>query len=320
MRRALLCTLSAISGVALMACKPAPSGEQAKRHNDHQGVKIVDQPSTLEKVKQWAGPGATVSPYESVSVPGLQLFAVTPAQPEGVVTSDYTPPRRGVAVQGNIILEGKAAMQAAMDAGASEPADLARLALLFLHDGGDLVTGGDGAVPPGYQGRLFVYYWRTSDMGRQLMRSQLDPGALTVTTEPGTARPDPVAEARATLASGSQIPWRTAIGQLETLCTTEERARSLLVETARTHADAPTRAQAAQAAGACKSPDVIAPLSAILASDPAEQVRAGAASGLGAIGGDRAAQALRAAQPGEKSDTVRRAIAFALGQIARGTP
>ena len=35
---------------------------------------------------------------------------------------------------------------------------------------------------------------------------------------------------------------------------------------------------------------------------------------------DRAAQVLRAAQAGEKSDTVRRAIAFALGQTARGTP
>lgn len=320
MRRALLRGLSAIAGVALAACTPAPSGEQASRHNDHPGVKIVDQPSTLEKVKQWAGPGATVSPYEAVSVPGLALFAVTPAPPEGVAVSDYTPPRRGVAVQGGAILEGKAAMQAAVDAGASAPEDVARLALLFLHDGGDLVTGGDGAAPPGYQGRLLVYYWRTSDMGRQLMKSQLDPGALVVTTEPGAARPDPVAEARATLASGSQITWRTAIGQLQALCATEEAARALLVETARAHADAPTRAQAAEAAGACKSPDLVAPLGEILAGDPAEQVRAGAATGLGAIGGDRAAQALRAAQAGEESETVRRAIAFALGRIARGTP
>ena len=320
MRRTLLTTLSAIAGVALAACTQAPSGELAKRNSDPQGVKIVDQPSTLEKVKQWAGPGATVSPYESVSVPGLQLFAVIPAPPEGVATSDYTPPRRGVAVQGSAILEGKAAMQAVMSAGASEPADMARLALLFLHDGGDLVTGGDGATPPGYEGRLLVYYWRTSDMGRQLMKSRLDPGAVTVTTEPGGARPDPVAEARATLASGSQITWRTAIGQLAAVCITEESARSLLIETARTHADAPTRAQAAEAVGACKSPDVIVPLGEILARDSAEKVRAGAATGLAAIGGERAAQALRAAQPGEKSDTVRRAIAFALGRIARGTP
>lgn len=321
MRRSIRCMVWMISGVALTACAPAPSGERVNRHSDAKGAKTVDQPSTLEKVKQWAGPGATVSPYEDVSVPGMELFSVRPAPPAGVVMHDYTPPRRGVAAQrgGATIIEGKAAMQAAMDAGVSEPADIARLSLLFLHDGGELVTGGEGAAPPGFQGRLFVYYWRTSDMARQLMRSQLDLGALTVTTEPGVPRPDPVEQARAILASGSQTVWRTAIGQLETLCA-DARALALLLETARTHADAPTRAGAAEAAGTCKSPDAIAPLAQILESDPAEPVRAAAATGLGAIGGERAAAALRAAQPGAKADSVRRAIAFALGQIARGTP
>jgi hypothetical protein len=320
MKRVMLCMVCMIWGVAVTACAPAPSGERANRHSDSKGAKIVDQPSTLDKVKQWAGAGATVSPYEDVSVPGMELFSVRPAPPEGVVMHDYTPPRRGVAVQrGGAILEGKAAMQAAMDAGVSAPEDTARLSLLFLHDGGDLVTGGDGAAPPGFQGRLFVYYWRTSDMARRLMKSQLDLGALTVTTEPGVPRPDPVEEARATLASGSQIVWRTAIGQLKALCA-DPRALALLLETARTHADAPTRAGAAEAAGACKSPDAIAPLAQLLEKDPVEPVRAAAATGLGAIGGERAAAALRAAQPGEKSEAVRRAIAFALGQIARGTP
>jgi hypothetical protein len=319
MRRSLLCTIVSVA-VALAACTPAPTGEQANRQPDGQGAKTMDQPSTLEKVKQWAGPNASVSPYGDVAVPGMQLFTVSPAPPAGVAVHDYTPPRRGVAVQpSGAILEGKLAMQATLDAGASEPEDIARLALLFLHDTGDLVTSGDGASPPGYQGRIFVYWWRTSDMSRQLMKSQLDVGALSVTTEPGVARPDPIEQARTTLASGSQIVWRTAIGQLEALCA-DPRAVALLLETARTHADVPTRAKAAEAAGSCKSPDAIAPLAEVLAKDPAEQVRAAAATGLGAIGGERAAAALRAAQPGAKGDEVRRAIAFALTKIERGTP
>jgi hypothetical protein len=321
MTRRMLCMVCLIAGMALTACAPAPSGEQANRRSDSKGARIVDQPSTLEKVKQWAGAGATVSPYEDVSVPGLALFTVTPAPPAGVAMHDYTPPRRGVAALrgGATILTGKDAMQAAMDAGASEPEDIARLSLLFLHETGDLVTGGEGAAPPGFQGRIFVYHWRTSDMARQLMKSQLDLGALAVTTEPGAPRPDPIEEARATLASGSQIAWRTAIGQLQAQCA-DPRALALLLDTARTHADVPTRAAAAEAAGACKSPDAIAPLAELLAKDPAEPVRAAAATGLGAIGGERAAAALRAAQPDAKGDTVRRAIAWALGRIARGTP
>jgi hypothetical protein len=323
MRRSMVCM---VVGAAMSACAPASSGERPTPHSDDKGVKIVNQPSnqssTLDKVKQWAGPGATVSSYEDVKVPAMELFSVLAAPPAGVVQHDYTPPRRGVAAQrgGATIVEGKAAMQAAMDAGMSAPEDIARLALLFLHDGGELVTGGEGAAPPGFQGRRFVYYWRTSDMGRQLMKSQLDLGALTVTTEPGVPRPDPVEEARATLASGSQIVWRTAIGQLKALCVADASARALLLDTARTHADAATRAQAAEAAGACKSPEAIAPLAEVLDKDPIESVRAAAAMGLGAIGGERAAAALEAAQPGAKGDTVRRAIAFALAQLARGTP
>ena len=313
--------LCLIWGAALTACAPAPSGERVSRHSDSTGAKTVDQPSTLEKVKQWAGAGATVSPYDDVSVAGMELFSVLPAPPAGVAVHDHTPPRRGVAAVrgGAIIVEGKDAMQAAMDAGVSEPEDIARLSLLFLHDGGDLVTGGDGAAPPGYQGRIFVYYWRTGDMARRLMKSQLDLGTFAVTTEPGVAQPDPVEQARAILASGSQTVWRTAIGQLATLCA-DARALALLLETARTHADAPTRAGAAEAAGACKSPDAIAPLAKVLESDPVESVRAAAATGLGAVGSEGAAAALRAAQPGAKGDTVRRAIAWALAAIARGTP
>lgn len=318
MMRSLVWTIAV--AVAMAACTPAPTGEQANRQPDGQGAKTMNQPSTLEKVKQHAGPQATVTPWGDVSVPGMELFTVSPAPPAGVAVHDYTPPRRGVAVQRNgTIIEGKAAMQAALDAGVSEPEDIARLALIFLHDTGDLVTSGDGAAPPGYQGRIFVYWWRTSDMSRQLMKSQLDVGALSVTTEPGVARPDPIEQARATLASGSQIVWRTAIGQLAALCA-DPRAVALLVETARTHADAPTRAQAAEAAGSCKSADAIAPLAEVLAKDADEKVRAAAATGLGAIGGERAAAALRAAQPSAKGDDVRRAIAFALTKIERGTP
>lgn len=311
--------VSAILSVLVSACTPAPAGEQASRQGEGQGAKIMEQPSMREKVKQWAGQ-ATVSPYDNVTVAGIQLFTISPPPPAGVTTHDATPPRRGVAVQRNgDILEGKPAMQAVMDAGVSEPEAIARLALLFLHDTGELVTGGEGVVPPGYQGRMFVYYWRTSDMGRQLMKSQLDVAKLAVTTEPGVEELDLIEQARATLASDSEITWRTAIGQLKTLCA-EPQALELLLETARTHTHTATRADAAEAVGACGSSDAIAPLANVLTNDPNEQVRAAAASGLGAIGGERAATALRAAQSSAQGDAVRRAIAFALKKIERPAP
>ncbi len=280
----------------------------------------MQQPASLERVEQWAGDGATVRPYEQLSVPGLEIFIVTTKPPEGVAVSDYTPPRRGVAVQGSAIFEGQAAMEAVTDAGVSEPLEIAKLSLLFLHDGGDLVTEGEGVAAPGYQGRALVYFWRASDMGRQLMKSQLNTASFEVTSEPVGAGASPVADARATLASDSQIAWRGAIGQLRAVCAADGEARALLLETARGHRDAATRAQAAEAAGACQSPEVIAPLGEVLRGDKDEQARAGAATGLGATGSERAAEVLKAAQGDEKSDSVRRAIAFALGQIERGAP
>ncbi|HEX7046614.1 MAG TPA: hypothetical protein VF275_03445 [Gammaproteobacteria bacterium] len=143
----------------------------------------MNQSTALEKVKQWANPDATVSTFEAVSVPGMSLFSFTPSPSDSVFMHDFTPPRWGVLIRHDdaAILSGKDGMKAALDAGVSDPEEIARLALLFLHDHGEFA---DDAEPPFFQRESLIYYWRRNDMNRQLMKAQLDRDALTVVIEP----------------------------------------------------------------------------------------------------------------------------------------
>lgn len=294
--------MSFVLGACVNSRTPAPVGAEGGRTMDKRA------PSTWDKVREQAGPGVAVSHYEEVKVPGLELFVLAK---EGRDPS----PRRGVAVPAGASawLEGKEAMRAAMDRGASDAATLARLSILLLQPDGDL----DTATAPALSGKALEYRYRSSQgMARNLYRATLDLGTLELHSEAADAAPDPVAEARQILSSGSQIVWRTAVQQLKGLCGGEPRALALLLETAAQHRDTATRAEAAEAAGACRSPAALGPLRKLLAGEGPDPVRIGAAAGLGLLGGKDAEAALREAGAGPGSPELKSAIGRALRRLA----
>jgi len=158
------------------------STEQASPDDHGKEAGSMKQSVTLEKVKRWVGDEATVSVYEGMAIPGISLFSYTPSPSASVFMHDFTPPRWGVLIRHDdvMILAGKDGLQAALDAGVSDPEQIARLALLFLHDHGEFAE----EIEPAYQGRFLIYYWRRNDMSRQLMKAFLDQDTLTVAIEP----------------------------------------------------------------------------------------------------------------------------------------
>ncbi|MCC6622409.1 MAG: HEAT repeat domain-containing protein [Deltaproteobacteria bacterium] len=261
-----------------------------------------------EHLRAFLGEGASVMGCEGVALAGWTCLRASVAQP-GVVGGLER--HRGflVSAAGDEILEGSAALRVVAGLGVDDET-LARAALIMLVGEGELVSGTAASAPD-----ALVFEWlATSGMARTRHRTRLDRGSLTIVTAPAEPPPDPVSEALARLAEPGDLAWRGAVDALAGACASRVDARAALAQTATRHVDPETRGRAAAALGACPDADTLAVLDGVLADhDP--QARAGAAAGLGRLGGDGAEAALRRRVPNETDDDVRVAISDAIRRI-----
>jgi hypothetical protein len=286
--------------------------------------------STLERVRQWAGPGNTVTSVSDITVDGLELFWIAESTPGA---HDLTR-GRGVAVPAGAQswLAGKDAMRAALDRGVTDPALLAHLSMLLLeHGGAPIVDIGElpdhaqasarqaGVHAPRMQGNAleyWSYYRRTTQP--ELMRSRLDLGTLEVESksarELAMEASDPIDLARSWLASPDEHTRRRGIEQLVAHCG-DPRAPRMLAETLTGHAQAKTRAEAAKMLAKCHDGGSVAALVRALDGDGDAEVRQWAASTLGALGGPAARAALEKAKAGDQDENVRLMAQMALAKL-----
>lgn len=285
---------------------------------------------TLEQVKSWAGTDAAVMPVEDIQVPGMRFFWIGQSGPSG--------PERGKGVAvidgADRWLEGKDAMRAALDRKVTDPALLARLSLLLLEDGGTPITDlGDtqalpatavedarqaGVTPPQMRGsgqnQVLEYWSYFRRLSRpSMMRSRLDLSALQVTrsslAEIQAQGADLVVQAEAWLGSPDINTRRKGVEQLAANCA-DARAAQALARVVTGHAQADTRALAAQMSKGCRgagasTSHVGEALVKALGNDASAEVRQWAASSLGELGDASARAALEKAQASDADEGVR---------------
>ncbi len=345
-RRALALVLAAAS--LSFACSKASSGHDATTTNPSDPVNPgASKPAVgtnamhiLEQVKSWAGPDATVMPVEDIQVPGMSFFWIGTSKPGG-------PERgKGVAVVDGADRwqEGKEAMRAVLDRKVSDPILLARLSLLLLEDGGTPITDLDdtqalpasavqearqaGVTPPQMrssgQNQVLEYWSYLRRLSRPgLMRSQLDLGTLQVTrsslAEIQGQGADAVAQAEAWLGSPDINTRRKGVEHLATNCA-NPRAAQALARVITGHAQADTRALAAQMSKGCRgagesTASVVEALGKALGNDASAEVRQWAASSLGEVGDVSARAALEKAQASDADEGVRLMAQMALKKL-----
>jgi hypothetical protein len=110
--------------------KPAPQPEPAAPPT----AAPAPTGPAIDRVRAWAGPGVTVTPWRGGPVGDLELFLLTRPRDQ---QQPRIAPRLGVMVIPGAPLwaTGKPAMKVVLDRGVKEPAELARIAALVLGGG-----------------------------------------------------------------------------------------------------------------------------------------------------------------------------------------
>jgi hypothetical protein len=277
-------------------------------------------------VRKKAPRGAVVLPA-GCSVPGVELFWVSlPARgPDDA--RGY-----GVAVVGGKVLSGSDGLRALFTGPPRAPVQSACAAALLVGDGGapiaDLAalrfaTPEEKALAraPSQSGDL-LEWWSESAPSRRpgLRRYRLSLSTLALddrsAAELVAAAQDPIERARALLASESDFAQKDGIALARGRCAQDPHAVELLGATLRQHANADTRARAADALAGCKSPAAVAALVAAL-GDPVASVREFAAASLGVVGDASARSALERVAASDPEPNPRSAARRALGKLPK---
>lgn len=265
------------------------------------------KPATvLAQVEQWA-PGATRVEPAGLSVPGVELFALTDRKP---VADDEIAPFKVVGVAGGVgskILEGRDLVRAAIESKA-ERKTVAQVALWVAEDDGEILQAAKTREqrkakvgPPAVAKNVLTFWVLTTDVPRQIEHAKLDlaTGDLELATLP-VRRDVAISNAIRTLGSASISRHVHAIKALGDACT-DARARQGLLGALSGHPRAKTRAAIADESPRCGAPAVDALINA-MERDRSGLVRTRAASALGKLGDARARPALAKAARGEDAD------------------
>jgi hypothetical protein len=233
----------------------------------------------------------SLSPWNKVKVPGMELFV------QRDVSGYDAVPVHGVArITGSRdVLKGKAAFDAARSRTGDDPTTLAALAMLFLDDQSDGVTGHMPwtaithtkapeeealAAPPRLLGPT-LEYWRSHAMLNNLVRCRLTLASGEVTGELAgqllheqQLAADPYKLIDQELATNDSNDWRLAVADLMKIG--DDKARSRLIDLA-LNADWPQKRQAAvEALGSLPGPRVMEALQRIQQYDKSEDVSSAA--------------------------------------------
>jgi hypothetical protein len=266
----------------------------------------VKPATVLAQIEQWA-PSATRVEPAGLSVPGVELFALTDRKP---VADDEIAPFKVVGVAGGVggkILEGRDLVRAAIDSKADRKT-IAQVALWVAEDDGEILQAAKTREqrkakvgPPAVAKNALNFWVLTTDVPRQIERAKLDltTGELELATLP-VRRDVAVSNAIRTLGSASISRHVHAIKALADACT-DPRARQGLLGALSGHPRAKTRAAIADEASRCGGPAVDALINA-MERDRSGLVRTRAASALGKLGDARARPALAKAARGEDAD------------------
>ena len=262
--------------------------------------------STIELVRQGAPEGTRVAPAE-LTVPGVELFALTDGKP---VPDDEVAPVKVVGVVGGVggkVVEGRELVRAAIE-GKPDRRTLARVALWAAQDDGEVLDApktaehrkakvGPQAVA---RGALAFWVW-TTDVPRTLERGKLDltTGALDIAPLP-VSHEVAINHAMTTLGSVSVARHEVAIRTLAAACN-EARPRAALLAALGSHPRAKSRAAVADEVHRCGAA-AVDPLISAMQHDRSPLVRRQAAMALGRIGDARARPALAKAARGDDGD------------------
>jgi len=262
--------------------------------------------SVIEQVQLSAPAGTHVAPAE-LTVPGLELFALTDGKP---AADDEIASARLVGVAGGVggkVLERRELVRAAIEAKA-DPRTLARVALWAAQDDSEVLDAAKSrehkaarvAAPAIARGALVFWIW-TNDLPRMVEKARLDltTGALAI-EPPKVLRATLISNAMTTLGSVNVQRHAAAIKVLAAVCT-EPRARHALLSVLGNHPRLKTRVAVADEIHRC-GPPVVDALVTAMEQDRSAQLRTQVAAALGRIGDPRARPALAKAARGEDAN------------------
>lgn len=262
--------------------------------------------TTIELVRQGAPPDTKVAPAE-LTVPGVELFALSDARP---APDDESMPPKLVGVVGGVdgkVLDGRDLVAAVIEA-RPDRMTLARVALAVARDDGEVLEAPKSGEhkkarvgPPAVAHDLLAFWVWTTDVPRTLERGKLDlkTGALEIAPLPASHEVA-INNAITTLGSVSVSRHAVAIRALAAWCG-EPRPRQALISALGNHPRARTRAAVADEAHRCGAA-LVDPLISAMQHDRAALVRREAATALGRIGDARARPALAKAARGDDGD------------------
>jgi hypothetical protein len=262
--------------------------------------------NALQLVQQSAPPQTRVAPAE-LTVPGVELFALSEARP---ATDDEVLPPRLVGVVGGVggkVVDGRELVRAVIEAKADRKT-LAQVALGVAQDDGELLDAPRTAeqkrakVGPPVVARNALGFWVwTTDVPRTLERGKLDlaTGALEIAPLP-VSHEVAINNAITTLGSVSVSRHVVAIRTLAAACD-QPRPRQALLAALGNHPRAKSRAAIADEVHRCGAA-AVDPLVSAMQHDRSPLVRREAATALGRIGDARARPALARAARGDDGD------------------
>jgi len=266
--------------------------------------------TTIERLQAWAGPDLGINPWHDAKVAGVELYyAANTVEFRGVAVV-VGPPAPPFAP-----LVGADGFRACVAHGASDPAQLASLALLFFAAGGKPVVDGTAARQEAPEVQRLVRapaidhgileFWGLDQRGELLVRNRLDLSSLHFESQAGqsivAAKQNPIDVAIQQLAGTSSLMYEGAIDMLVAACK-DPRAAKVLDDVIAKHKNAEARRLAAFQSATCHGPNTVAVLIAALENDPEAPVRKQAADALGKLAAKPARAALERAQHDPDAD------------------
>jgi len=308
-----LIALASVGLLVTASCESKPtksgSGSAGSAATGHPAAAPPPAPakpaSTLAQIEAWAPKGSIVA-AASLTVPGVELFAVTPAKP----SDEDFPAGALVGVVGGAggkIVEGRELIVAAA-AGKPDAKTLARVVMWTAQDDGELLEAATTpeqrkakVTAPAIKGTTLKLWVWTTDAPRILERGSADLATGAVDLGPLPTKPElMISQAILTLSGTSVRRHGPAIQVLAARCA-NPRARQSLFAAMSSHTRDRTRAAITDEVYKCGAPSVD-PLIYAMENDKAAMVRARAATGLGRAGDPRARFALAKAARSEDAN------------------
>ncbi len=302
--------------LAMAACesKPAKPGAPAGSASPSPGSQAAapsppaaKPATTLAQVEAWAPRGTQVAAAE-LTVPGVDLFAVTLAKP-----SDEDFPAGAivgvVGGPGGKLVEGRDLVRA-VAAAKADATTFARVAMWIAQEDGELLSRPTTpeqkkakVAPPVIKGELLTFWVWTTDDPRFLERGTATFATGAVEIGPVAAKPEVLISNAIKILLGDSVRRHARAAELLAATCANPRSRQSLIAALSSHPRDRTRAAVTDVIHKCGAVTVD-PLIYSMENDKSAMVRTRAASALGRVGEPRARPALARAARSDDANLV----------------